>query len=509
MTNELPTLEPEVFRRQAHQLVDWMADYLRRVGTLPVQPSAPPGAVRSQLPAEAPDRPEGFERIIRDFEAIIMPGMTHWGHPRFFAYFPANSSPPSILAEMLTATLGAQCMSWNTSPAATELEQVTMDWLRKLVGLPDAFTGVIQDTASTATLVALITARDEALRRHDAKAPGADPRRHGEPPVSIDRLTVYASEEAHSSVAKGARMAGFGPDRVRAIPADDRFAMRETLLATAIEADRKAGLIPACVVATVGTTSTTGIDPVPAIAAMCRRESIWLHIDAAWGGSAAILPEMRWIFEGADQADSLVFNPHKWMLVNFDCTAYFVRDRDALRRSFATSPAFLKAEHDDRVVNYRDWGIQLGRRFRSLKLWFVIRTYGVDGIRAMIREHIRLGRLLAEWVEQDGRFELMAPAPLALVVFRYLGEDAGKGGVPGGEREIDTLNERLLQRLHAGGRIMLTQTRAKGKYAIRLALGHLTTREEDVRSAWETIRSAAAELEDTGGAGSGNQGRGE
>ncbi|HEU5220304.1 MAG TPA: pyridoxal-dependent decarboxylase [Gemmatimonadales bacterium] len=474
MPTELPTLNAESFRRHAHQLVDWMADYLTRVGTLPVQPSAEPGAVRSRLPAEPPEAPEPFERIMGDFERLIMPGMTHWGHPAFFAYFPANSSPPSILAEMLTATLGAQCMSWNTSPAATELEQVTMEWLRGMVGLPDAFTGVIQDTASTATLVALITARDEALRRADAP--------------TLANLTVYASEEAHSSAAKGARLAGFRGEHIRAIPADEVFAMRPELLERAIAADRAAGLTPACVVASVGTTSSTGIDPVPAIATICRREHAWLHVDAAWAGSAAIVPEMRWIFDGVALADSVVFNPHKWMLVNFDCTAYYVRDPEALQRSFSTSPAFLKSEHDARVVNYRDWGIQLGRRFRALKLWFVIRTYGADGLRAMIREHIRLGRLLADWVTSDGRFELMAPAPLGLVVFRYLGE-AGVG--PGSEAELDALNQRLLARLHATGRIMLTQTRCKGKYAIRLALGHLTTTEADVRAAWAMIADAS------------------
>ncbi len=496
MASELPTLEPEAFRRQAHQLVDWMAEYLVRVGTLPVQPAAEPGAIRSQLPVEAPEVPEPFERIMEDFERLIMPGLTHWGHPGFFAYFPANTSPPSILAEMLTATLGAQCMSWNTSPAATELEQVAMGWLRTLAGLPEGFSGVIQDTASTATLVALITARDQALGRKDAG--------------SVDRLTVYASEEAHSSVSKGARLAGFGPDRVRAIPADASFAMRDGLLAEAIAADRAAGLVPACVVATVGTTSSTGIDPVPAVAAICRREGVWLHVDAAWAGNAAIVPEMRWIFDGVDQADSLVFNPHKWLLVNFDCTAYFVRDGEALLRSFATSPAYLKTAHDNRVVNYRDWGIQMGRRFRALKLWFVLRSYGAEGLRAMIREHIRLGRLLAGWVEADPRFELMAPAPLGLVAFRYLGRQDGRSDPPEAPDgpELDALNERLLQRLHASGRIMLTQTRLKGKYALRVALGHLTTREADVRRAWDMIR-AAADLESRSAAASGGQRAGE
>jgi aromatic-L-amino-acid decarboxylase len=484
MPTEPPGLDPELFRRQAHEVVDWMAAYLGRVGTLPVQPSLEPGAIRALLPADAPDAPEPFERIVADFERLIVPGLTHWGHPGFFAYFPANSSPPSILAEMLTATIGAQCMSWNTSPAATELEQVTMEWLRKMTGLPDGFTGVIQDTASTATLVALITARDEARRQGGKEA------------RSLDALTVYASEEAHSSVAKGARMAGFSPDRVRAIPADDAFAMRSDALAQAIGEDRAAGLSPACVVATVGTTSSTGIDPVPDIATICERERIWLHIDAAWGGSAAIVPEMRWIFAGVERADSVVFNPHKWMLVNFDCTAFFVRDTEALLRSFATSPVFLKAAYDDRVVNFRDWGIQLGRRFRALKLWFVIRTYGAEGLRAMIREHIRLGALLARWVQEDPEFELMAPAPLGLVVFRYLGREGGRTGgrEASDERELDALNERLLAALHATGRIMLTQTRLKGRYAIRLALGHLTTTEAHVRQAWELIKQEAAAL---------------
>jgi len=490
MADELPSLDTESFRRQAHQVVDWMADYLARVGTLPVQPSLEPGAIRALVPSAAPEGPEPFERIVEDFERLIVPGLTHWGHPGFFAYFPANSSPPSILAEMLTATIGAQCMSWNTSPAATELEQVTMEWLRKMTGLPEAFTGVIQDTASTATLVALITARDQAVGRTGGQGDGVSGLGHA--PIRLPDLTVYASEEAHSSVAKGARMAGFSADRVRAIPADDAFAMRSEALAQAIAADRAAGLVPACVVATVGTTSSTGIDPVPDIADICEREKVWLHIDAAWGGSAAIVPEMRWIFAGVERADSVVFNPHKWMLVNFDCTAFFVRDTDALLRSFATSPVFLKAAYDDRVVNFRDWGIQLGRRFRALKLWFVIRTYGVQGLQAMIREHIRLGALLGRWVREDPEFELMAPSPLALVVFRYLGRESGNAGRRDGE--IDAMNERLLAALHATGKIMLTQTRLKGKYAIRLALGHLTTTEDDVRKAWQLIKEAARKL---------------
>jgi len=481
MPTESPRQDAELFRRQAHEIVDWMADYLSQVGRRPVQPSAPPGTVRSALPKSPPPVAESFEQIMADFERVIVPGLTHCGHPGFFAYFPANNSPPSILAEMLTAAIGAQCMSWNTSPAATELEQVTMEWLRQMLGLSEQFTGVIQDTASTATLVAMITARDATLGREGGKAAGR-----------VDRLTAYTTLEANHSVPKGMRLAGFRPEHIRMVETGPENAMLPGALQLAIANDKAAGLTPAAVVATVGTTGSTAIDPVPAIAGIAGREGLWLHVDAAWAGSAAIVPEMRWIFAGVERADSVVFNPHKWMLVNFDCTAFFVRDTDALLRSFATSPVFLKAAYDDRVVNFRDWGIQLGRRFRALKLWFVIRTYGVQGLQAMIREHIRLGALLGRWVREDPEFELMAPSPLALVVFRYLGRESGNAGRRDGE--IDAMNERLLAALHATGKIMLTQTRLKGKYAIRLALGHLTTTEDDVRKAWQLIKEAARKL---------------
>jgi aromatic-L-amino-acid decarboxylase len=472
MGAELPRFDPESFRRQAHRVVDWMADYLARVGELPVQPHAPPGAILAQIPDAPPAEPESFERIMADFERVIVPGLTHWGHPGFFAFFPANNSPPSVLAEMLTATIGAQCMSWSTSPAATELEQATMEWLRQMIGLPNGFTGVIQDTASTATLVALITARDAKTQgRNDAK---------------VERLTVYTSEEANSSVPKGARLAGFRPDRVRLIPTHEDCSMRVDALEAAIARDRAEHLIPACVVATVGTTSTTAIDPVPAINTICRREGAWLHVDAAWAGSAALLPEMRWIFDGVAEADSVVINPHKWLLVNFDCSAYFVRDPDALVRSFSASAEYLKDPGASRVVNYRDWGIQLGRRFRALKLWFVIRSYGVEGLRAMLREHLRLAALFAGWVDAHPDFERLAPAPLGLVCFRQI---AVGGKPPRGTP--DSLNERLLSRLHATGRIMLTQTRIKGRFGLRLALGHLTTTEAHVREAWELIQRVA------------------
>ena len=467
MSAELPSLDPESFRAQAHRLVDWMADYLAGVAGYPVQPNVAPGEIRARLPAAPPAQAEPFERIVADFERLIVPGLTHWGHPGFFGYFPANTSPPSILAEMLTATIGAQCMSWNTSPAATELEQQMMDWLRQLLGLPADFTGVIQDTASTATLVALITARDQAIGRAGGQG-------------SLDRLTVYTSAEANSSVPKGARLAGFRPEHIRLVDTDAEAAMRLDALEQAVAADRAAGLIPACVVATVGTTGSTAIDPLPGVAALCRREQAWLHVDAAFAGSAAILPELRWILDGAEQADSLVFNPHKWLLVNFDCSAYFVRDKAALLRSFGASAEILKANYDDAVVNFRDWGIQLGRRFRALKLWFVIRSYGVEGLQAMLREHIRLGKLFASWVAEQPGFELVGDAPLATVCFRRVG--AG---------DLDAINQRLLARLNAEGKLFLTGTRLKGRYVLRLSLGHLATREGDVRRAWELILEAA------------------
>src|SRR4029077_2096633 len=354
-------MTPEQFRTHGHQLVDWRADYLGEVGSRRVVPDVKPGDIRRSLPAAPPDAGEPFERLVADFERLILPGMTHWNHPGWFGYFAANNSPPSILAEMLTATLGAQCMSWQTSPAATELEQVTMTWLARMLDLPAGFTGVIQDTASTATLVALLSARE--------RASGFAGERLGVDPAS--GLRVYASAEAHSSVAKGVKLAGYGAEALRSIPVDERYALRADALGKAMARDADAGLVPACVVATVGTTSSTAIDPLPEIAALCRRHRAWLHVDAAWAGSAAVVPELRWILDGVEHADSLVFNPHKWLLVNFDLSAYFVRDVETLLRTFTITPEYLRTAHAPDVANFRDWGIQLGRRFRALKLWFV------------------------------------------------------------------------------------------------------------------------------------------
>jgi len=471
-------MQPEEFRRHAHELVDWIADHLAGVGELPVVPEVRPGEIRGQLPSSPPEQGEPFAAMFHDFQEVILPGMTLWNHPGWFAYFPGNNSPPSILGEMLTAALGAQCMSWATSPAATELEQVVMDWLRQMLGLPDSFVGVIQDTASTATLVALLSARE----RTTAYAAGTT----GLAQAGA-RLVVYASREAHSSVDKAVKLAGYGTNQLRHVPVTAGFALDPAALERAIITDRDAGLTPACVVATVGTTSSTAIDPVPAIATLCRRHGIWLHVDAAFAGAAAIVPEFRWLLDGVQLADSLVFNPHKWLLTNFDCSAYYVRDPDSLLRTFGLTPEYLRTTHDAEVVNFRDWGIQLGRRFRALKLWFVIRSYGVEGLRAMIRRHVALAQELKGWIDERPDFELMAPVPLSLVCFRY-----HPRGVE--EKELDALNERLLAKVNASRRVHLTHTRLDGRYVIRLVVGQRGTEREQVAEAWALIREGAAAL---------------
>jgi aromatic-L-amino-acid decarboxylase len=365
-------------------------------------------------------------------------------------------------------------MVWQTSPAAAELEEVVVDWLRQMIGLPSGFSGVIQDTASTATLCALLTARE--------KATGFESNESG---LKIP-LTAYASEEVHSSIDKGVKIAGFGKKNLRRIPTDGRFALIPEKLEEALVRDREAGLVPACVVATVGTTSSGAIDPLRPIGEICRKHGVWLHVDAAWAGTAALLPEKRWILDGAELADSFVFNPHKWMVTNFDCSAYFVRDPGTLVRTFEIQPEYLKTGVDAKVKNYRDWGIQLGRRFRALKLWFVVRAYGVEGLQAMVREHLRLAGLVRDWVEGDARFELLAPVELGLVCFRL---NDGRD-----EAALNELNRALLARVNASGSVFLTHTTLRGKYTIRLVVGQRTTEERHVRGAWDVVSAAAGEV---------------
>lgn len=473
-------MDHEEFRREAHALVDWMADYLAQVERYPVRAQVKPGEIATQLPSEPPADPESMAEIFGDFERIVLPGMTHWQHPSFFAYFPANSSPPSVLAEMLTATLAAQCMLWQTSPAATEMETRVLDWLRQMIGLPSSFAGVIQDTASSATLCAILTARERATDwRANEEGLGACP-----------LLTFYASEEAHSSVEKAVKIAGLGRRQLRLIPTDQKLALRPELLEAAIRSDRDEGMVPAGVVATLGTTGVGAADPLRPIAEICRAQNLYLHVDAAWAGSALLLEEQRWMIGGIEQADSFVFNPHKWLLTNFDCTAHFVREPDQLVRTLSILPHYLTSREAD-VIDYRDWGVPLGRRFRALKLWFVIRAYGVQHLQTMLRKHIAWAAELARQIDAEPDFELTSPANLALLTFRYR---------PSGldEPALDQLNEQLLHALNDGGRLYLTQTRVRGRYVIRFAIGQRTTTRQHVQRAWDCIKDTAHRLSDSG-----------
>lgn len=468
-------MDSQEFRRFGYEMVDWVADYMAEVEKYPVKSPVRPGQISDALPKQPPEEGEPMDRIMADFQSILMPGITHWQHPSFFAYFPANNSPPSVLAEILTAGIGAQCMVWETSPAATELEEVVMEWLRQMLGLPQGMAGVIQDTASTATLCALLTAR-ELRTGFQFNEVGA-----GEP------LTVYASEETHSSIEKAAKIAGYGRRHLRYIPTDESLAMIPEELDRAISEDLRKGLKPACVVATLGSTSSMAMDPLEAVGKVAASHGLWLHVDAAFAGSAAILDEEREMLRGIEHVDSFVFNPHKWLLTNFDCSAYFVRDPGLLVRTFEINPEYLKTGADAQVKNFRDWGLQLGRRFRALKLWFVIRHYGIKGLQEVLRDHIRLAELWARWVQADKRFDLAAPVNLSLVCFRLTGDS-------GDPEETDRLNESLLNRVNASGRAYLTHTRIRGRYVLRMAIGQRSTEERHVRQAWRLISEAADDL---------------
>lgn len=474
-THKQADMNHQAFRAHAHQLADWMADYFENISQYPVKPVLKPGDIKAQLPGSAPLQAEPFEALMSDFESIILPGMTHWQHPQFFGYFPASRSAPSVLAEMLTAAMGAQCMIWQTSPAAEELEERVMEWLRDMLGLPADWAGVIQDTASTATLAALITAREKVSDWQILKSGFY----HG------PRLRVYATNQAHSSILKDVRIAGFGEDNLVYVPVDEHYAMMPEALEQAILEDLAQGFKPTCVIAALGTTSSTAIDPLQAIGEICRRHDIFLHVDAAYAGAALLLPEMRWISKGIELADSFVFNPHKWMFTNFDCTTYFVKDKPALIRTFSILPEYLKTPEDHLVNNYRDWGIPLGRRFRALKLWFVIRTFGVEGLKSKISDHIAYGQKLAQLIRESEHFELMAPVPLNLVCFRL--------NPPGAytDSQLDQLNEKLLLHLNGSGRILLTQTRLNGRYVIRMVAGQTDTCWEDIEKGWTFICQTA------------------
>lgn len=466
------------FKKAGHQLVDWMADYMDNVSSYPVKPNISPGAIKNQLPKQAPTQSDSFESIFSDFDKIILPGMTHWQHAQFFAYFPSGTSGPSVLAEMLASSMGAQCMIWLTSPAAEELEERMMEWVRDMLGLPTNFVGVIQDSSSSSTLVSLLTAR-EYHSKYQINQQGFS---------SNKRFRIYTSAQAHSSVDKGVKIAGFGIDNLIKIEVDEDFAMKSDLLENQIKKDLEDGFAPLCVVSTIGTTSSTAIDPISAIGKICKRYNLWHHIDASYAGAALLLPEMRWMNEGVEMADSFVFNPHKWMLTNFDCSAYFVKNKKALIDTFSIMPEYLKTPEDHLVNNYRDWSIPLGRRFRALKLWFVIRSYGVAGLQTIIREHIRIGQWLKEEIENDPNYEVLAPVPLNLVCFRYRPE-----GVTD-ESHLNKINAQLLEALNKSGGILLTQTKLNDKYAIRFVSGNSNTTMEAVNSGWNKVKEYANKI---------------
>ena len=469
-----PTAE---LREQGERLLAWIADYLDHPERVPVMSPLAPGDVRRTLPAAPPAAGESLERIVADFESKILPGVTHWNHPGFFAYFAISSSIPGILAELLVAALDVNAMLWKTSPAATELEQLTMDWLRQLLGLGDGWFGLINDTASISTMLALAAAR-EARPELAIRARGMA----GRPDLPV--LRVYCSEHAHSSVDKGALTIGIGLDNVVKIAADEEFRMRPDRLEAAIAADRAAGHLPLACVATVGTTSTASIDPVPAIAAICRREGIWLHVDGSYGGVAAVSPRFRHVLDGTELADSLVVNPHKWLFTPIDCSAFYTRRPEVLARAFSLVPEYLVTREQDDVVNLMDYGVQLGRRFRALKLWMVIRAFGAEGLAARLERHCALAAGFADAVAQDPDWELMAPVRFSLVCFRY-----APAGTSDAER--DRLNEAILRRTNESGEAYLSHTKLDGRYVLRLAVGNIRTEARHVARAWELLREAA------------------
>lgn len=472
-------MDPAEFRRHGHALVEWIAEYLAGSERYPVLPRVAPGDVRRALPAAAPERGEPFEAILADFERILVPALTHWNHPGFFGYFAITASAPGVLAEFLSAALNQQAMLWRTSPAATELEEVALGWLRRLLDLPDSFESVIYDTASIASLHALAAARQAAA-----------PRTRDEGLAAAPPLRVYCSEHAHSSIDKAVILLGLGHRSLRRIPADEEFRMRADALREAIAQDQAAGATPLAVVATLGTTSTTSVDPVREMADVCRREGVWLHVDAAYAGVTAMLPEYRHHFDGWEQADSIVVNPHKWLFVPFDLSAFYCRRMDAVRRAFSLVPEYLQtAEGSQGVRNLMDTGIQLGRRFRALKLWMVLRHFGADGIRTALAEHIRLAHRFAGWVDAEPDFERLAPVPFSVVCFR-----ARPRGFSGTAAELDTMNAQLLDAVNATGEVFLSHTRLNGQFALRLAVGHLRTTEVHVARAWTLLRTHTAHL---------------
>jgi aromatic-L-amino-acid/L-tryptophan decarboxylase len=469
-------MTPEQFRQRGHEMVDWIAAYYEKVASFPVLSQALPGEVRGALAPHPPATGVPFADVMEQFDRAILPGITHWQSPNFYAYFPANTSGPSILGDLLSSALGVQGMLWATSPACTELETHVLDWLAGMLGLPESFLsrgaggGVIQDSASSATLCAILAARERATN-FEANETGCR-----------QELAAYTSTQAHSSVEKGIKAAGIGRRNLRSIEVDSAFAMMPEKLEAAIVEDKRAGKIPFFVCATAGTTSSLAFDPLPEIGAICRKHGIWLHVDAAMAGTAALCEEFRWTLRGIETADSFVFDAHKWMFTNFDCSCLYVTDRDTLIKTLSIVPEFLRnqASESGRVFDYRDWHLPLGRRFRALKLWFVLHHYGVEGLRRHVRRHVEIAQQLLRWIQTDTRFEVLAPAPLNLICFRLAGPDSR--------------NEDLLRKLNAGGKLYLSHTKLNGKFTLRICVAQTNTELQHVRTAWDNIRACADSL---------------
>jgi len=479
--SDLGDMPSDEFRKYGHEIIDWIADYFKNIENNTVLPDIEPGIVKSKLPLDPPEKGESIDAVFSDFEKIILPGITHWNHPDFMAYFNSTSSGPGILAELLSAALNVNGMLWKTSPAATELEEVTLNWLKKMLGFPENFWGIIYDTASISSMHAIAAAR-ERLTELKFREKGMSGR------SDLPKLRLYASEHAHSSIDKGIITLGIGLDGIRKIPVDDKFRMVSHELKKAILEDRKNGWLPFCVVATVGTTSTTSIDPVKEIGEICRKENLWLHVDAAYGGIAAVIPQMKYIFEGIELADSIVVNPHKWMFTPIDLSAFYTTKPEILKRAFTLGAEYLKTSEDSEVTNYMDYGLQLGRRFRSLKLWFILRYFGVEGIKSRIAEHLRLANEFAEWIELHPDFERMAPTPFSVVCFRAHPKNINY------EDALNALNEKLLDKINESGKLFLSHTKLNGKFVIRIAISSIRTMEKNVLGARQLIELKLNEL---------------
>lgn len=469
----------EEFRKSGHHLVDWIADYLNDIEKYPSLSQVNPGDILKRIPQSPPQKGEDIENVLRDVDNILMDGITHWNHPGFMAYFNSTSSGPGILAELLTAALGVNGMLWKTSPAFTEHEKAMMNWFRQMVGLPENYWGIIYDTASTSSMHAIASAREQLNLEFREK--GMSGRN------DVPKLRMYCSEHAHSSIEKGAITLGIGLEGVRKIPVNEKFEMIPEKLEDAIAEDIKNGWKPFCVVATVGTTSTTSVDPVDEIVAICEKYNLWLHVDAAYAGVTAMIPEMKWITKGWERADSIVINPHKWMFTPMDLSVYFTRKPEILKLAFSLVPEYLKTKQDDEVENLMDYGIQLGRRFRSLKLWFIIRYFGVEGLAQRIKHHIELAQEFSKWIDNEKDFERMAPVPFSTVCFRYN---------PGNktEEELNKLNEKLLEGINVSGKIFLSHTKLNDKFVIRLTIGSIRHERRHVEEAWKLIKEGSGKL---------------